>query len=253
MKTVLILGPCRSGTSTLAGILSRLGVQMGDEGRLENWKHLNEHGCYEDEDFVDLVRRVVIGTGCHLTWFDFPSKEAVLAQKAAFDGRIRRLVERKRGEIWGWKFPWTAAVLPLLEPHLEDPRYIVMRRDPRAIAQSIYNKFDDKKNFLRNLALIARTRAFWNVPFLARRLTDFVARRSDYRRTRDLAASIASYYALIEEYTRGGSRLEVDYNALLAHPRREIERIAGFLGIAPPEARLEEAVSFVHPELMHYC
>ncbi|RLG70056.1 MAG: sulfotransferase family protein, partial [Candidatus Iainarchaeum archaeon] len=51
MKTVVILAPGRSGTSLLAGILHKLGVDMGDDG--EEKSSYNPWGYFENKDFIN--------------------------------------------------------------------------------------------------------------------------------------------------------------------------------------------------------
>jgi hypothetical protein len=252
MKTVLVLGPCRSGTSMLAGVLSTLGIHMGEKESLRRFRHLNQYGCYEDDDLVDLVRRIVIATGCHLTWFGFPSPSRVVEQKARFDREIRQLVQSKQQDLWGWKFPWTAAVAPLLHSYLTNPYYIVMRRDPSSTAKSIYARFDDRKNFGRNVLMVLRTTAFWNVKFLLKRLRDFSSGSSSYRDAARLANSLTEYYAMIFNFVRDKPHIVIDYERIVREPEREIERIVGFLGIPVTKWQLREAVDFVNPQLKKF-
>ena len=252
MKTVVVLGPCRSGSSMLAGVLSCLGVDMGDSVSLSKWKHLNKYGCYEDEDFVDLIRRIVIRAGSHLDWFSFPSEEDVLGVQPFFDMEIKRLIKSRQKDLWGWKFPWSGAVMHLLHQYLVNPFYIVLRRDSKSVARSIYNKFDDRKNFFRNVSLIFSTRAFWNPYFLFNRFLDFVLHKNDYSDFARLSRSIDSYYDLIFGFVLGKKYLVLDYDNILKSPEREINKIVNFLGIRPSEKQLSDAYDFVKPRLRNF-
>ncbi len=77
MKTIIILGIARSGTSLLAGILNNLGVNMEPKKDLHRDTFLNKLGCYEDLSFLNLNREIVIKTGYNLTWLEWPTKEEV--------------------------------------------------------------------------------------------------------------------------------------------------------------------------------
>lgn len=96
-RTVVVFGLERGGTSPVAGIIRALGVFMGQD--LDNNN--------EDPAFVHRpVSKIVAEIG-------------------------------KRNEqhgTWGWKFPKAVQELPLYIRHLRHPHFVLVSRDPVAVA-----------------------------------------------------------------------------------------------------------------------
>lgn len=118
-------------------------------------------------------------------------------------------------EVVSEKTPGNVLVFEQLAARLPDARFVLVRRDPRAVAAS--------------LRLVAqRTRAAGEpVPRPTRTLADIldaIARHAD--------AGAAAVEAL-------GDRLHlVDYEQLVAHPRREVWDLCRAVGLDPDEAML---------------
>lgn len=58
MKTVIVLGTARSGTSMISGLIHHLGVDMNPEN---NPSSQNPHGSYEDRNMISLTTNIIIG------------------------------------------------------------------------------------------------------------------------------------------------------------------------------------------------
>lgn len=98
-RTLVVMGSYRGGTSMVAGILRLLGVFMGyNLGRTNN------------EDL------------------DFQERDA-----AALEPHLRR--RNAELDVWGWKFPGSLGYIDGILPLLRNPQFIVICRDPVAIAQ----------------------------------------------------------------------------------------------------------------------
>lgn len=141
MKTVLVLGTHRSGTSLVAGMLHYLGVPMGPPGAddrwiLPNWS--NPTGQFENPEFTDLLHRFLDFDGEEPRWD--PAWNDLGARTARFLPEFVRLVRRTESERWGWKQPWTLLILEALLPHLQNPRFVVVRRDLAQIVDSIHRR-----------------------------------------------------------------------------------------------------------------
>lgn len=101
-RTLVVLGPGRGGTSAVAGMLSHLGVFLGDElGRVN----------YED---LRLSKTVENG--------DLASAGEVLADY------------NRRHAVWGWKRPSSFKYLDQIESSFRNPHFICVFRDVAAIA-----------------------------------------------------------------------------------------------------------------------
>lgn len=90
--TVVVFGVPRGGTTMVAGIVQRCGVDLGSKLPIN----------LEDQAFV--------GKG-------IDKMVATIRERDSLD------------RIWGWKYPRASGYLCELEPHLRNPHYIVVWRD----------------------------------------------------------------------------------------------------------------------------
>lgn len=96
-RTVVVFGMPRGGTTMVAGICQRCGIDMGS----------NLPKNLEDQDFVYKPKEHMI--------------DAIAARNAS------KLV-------WGWKFPRASKYLPRLEKNIRNPLFIVVWRDALSVA-----------------------------------------------------------------------------------------------------------------------
>jgi hypothetical protein len=95
-RTFVVFGVARGGTSAVAGLMRKLGIQMGDS--LDN--------THEDRDFIGKPNP---------------------ARVAAIDDR------NAKHQVWGWKDPNAANYLHVVAPKLVNPHYICVFRDSASI------------------------------------------------------------------------------------------------------------------------
>jgi len=122
---------------------------------------------------------------------------------------------RKRKPFWGWKNPWTLLLVPKLRPL--EPYYIMCRREIHAQAQSFVEE-DPNQSMTKSQVI----------------------------------KSIESYNKVAERVLSREKSIEVWFEELTSHPRREIQRIINFLKIEPTQEQIKNAVEFVKPELKTY-
>jgi len=133
MKTIVVLGMHRSATSLIAKGLDAV-CHMGDD-MLEPAKD-NPEGFYENKRFLDLNIEILQTAGGN--WLEPPSRAQIMAVKDQFDHKIRRLVEEESKDgIWGWKDPRTSLTIDLFHPHLINPHYVCVFRNPKEVAKSL--------------------------------------------------------------------------------------------------------------------
>jgi len=245
----------RSGTSLVTQLLHRCGLHLGRRADLMPPAGDNRDGYWENLQFVRLNERLLASGGG--TWFAPPPAirptPAITADAAAvvaqFAGR----------EPWGWKDPRNAVTLPFWKSLLPSLKVVVCLRHPAEAAAS-----------LAASALVPRGwRFYWPV---TRHDSPIVlphgARRSVGRvwGAARATASGSRRRALIEEVglqvwrlynttllaeTSPATRLVTHYDAVLARPRAELERILAFTGIDAPAAVVDEAIHAVSPDLRH--
>jgi len=134
-KTVVVLGMHRSGTSLIAGILEKLGVNMGKQQVGVHWS--NPLGHFENIDFVKMDDKILEKAGG--SWDDPPESAKILELKKdqKLMKEIKEVVRRNEDVIWGWKVPTTSLTIELYLPFLTNPHFVVCYRDPEAIARSL--------------------------------------------------------------------------------------------------------------------
>jgi hypothetical protein len=103
-KCVIVLGPPRSGTSAIAGMLHQMGVHMGDNLMPAN--RYNPLGFFEDLDFVIFQSKL-----CQSTVE--PMIDPAVSPQERIDYR-NLLKEKMKREIWGFKDPRTCMLLPVV-------------------------------------------------------------------------------------------------------------------------------------------
>lgn len=115
-RTFCVLGVARGGTSVVAGLLRQLGVSMGENLDSDN---------IEDLEFT-------AHRGMREIFHDPSSVE----EKNAYLSHAKNLVDRRNStcEMWGWKDPLANLYIGDLESELPNPHYVLIARDPCAIA-----------------------------------------------------------------------------------------------------------------------
>lgn len=211
MKSVIVLG-VRSGTSVVAGMLTILGVSMGDMLRGPN--KYNAKGYFEDDHFLDLVNRI------HQARSGSKMLPVVLRDTDVLpkelEEEFKHLVESHSKELWGFKAPAACYLLSLVERYVKDPYYIVCNRDPIEIASSC-------------MRVEEHILPAW---------FDWYTYAKDFMGT------------CLRE-TEGKRRLVVDFDDIMDSPSKVVRGIVDYLGIDASEESVLTAASFVDPSLRH--
>ncbi|HEX2831481.1 MAG TPA: glycosyltransferase [Thermoanaerobaculia bacterium] len=174
---LIVAGMHRSGTSLVASLLAAWNVRMGD--RLLPADGANPAGYFEDVDFLELDRRILIaGTPPeegHRDWGWTESETFDGTQLAAYREEAAALIlARDRAETpWGWKDPRTSMLLDFWDDVLDsNARYLLVYRQPWEVADSI----------LRTGAGVWLTHPGWPARIWThynRRILDFHGRHAD--------------------------------------------------------------------------
>ena len=129
MKTVIVLSVPRSGSSLLAGVLHRLGVYMGDPKDLSKLKNLNKYGSYENQKVLSLTYYTLAKADSLYYPISKPDYNKIKKLKKEFIPKFKEIINKNKKEVWGWKVPLSLYLIPHLHDHLENPHYIVLRRN----------------------------------------------------------------------------------------------------------------------------
>lgn len=154
-QAVLILGPHRSGTSAVTGVLNLLGVELGRN--LMPSKSDNRLGFWEHDEIFEFHEELLSNLGS--AWHDYrPLEPGWSAGEAADRARagLRSLVEEELAgaPLWGVKDPRLSRLLPLWSDLLHelgtDARFVIVVRNPMEVVRSLIrrNGFTATKSLL---------------------------------------------------------------------------------------------------------
>lgn len=206
IKTIVVLGMHRSGTSMTSGILSRLGVDIGK--RLAPPNFANPLGYFEDKDFFELNNIILRRAGGD--WKSPPDRDAILAQKNKLQKRIHDMVKRKESELWGWKDPRTNLTIELYLPFLTNPYFIICNRNPIGVAKSLAERENWKVEDCIKLIEIYKER-----------INNLFYRFNNLQ------------------------KLDINYENIVTNPEKEIDSIINFLGIKVSQEQYQEALKII--------
>jgi len=127
---IVVLGMHRSGTSLVAGLLRRLGVNMGASFRKPD-RH-NDLGYFGDLDWLSLNKALINDAGGR--WFNPPNEEDV--DNVLDIARVEALVQARSG-LWGFKDPRTVFTIHALEHYLPDLHIVRVGRNPLDTIRSL--------------------------------------------------------------------------------------------------------------------
>ena len=141
MPCIIVLGMHRSGTSLVAGILHQLGVHMGDN--LIGPRPDNPKGFFEDERVVQINDWIL--QLCAGSWHRPPSEEILQYDEFPYTGplvEIESYVQNRKDAHthWGFKDPRLCLTIQLWTPYIREPKFIVVWRNPLAIARSLEHR-----------------------------------------------------------------------------------------------------------------
>lgn len=133
---LVITGMHRSGTSLLANLAARGGVDVGTE-ILAGGKG-NRHGHFEDSEFVRFHEECLGRRG--MGPFR-PPEDGVPHFLPEEEREAGAILGRRRGQrAWGWKDPRTALFLPLWDRLLPEPFYLFVYRHPVEVVLSLLRR-----------------------------------------------------------------------------------------------------------------
>ena len=140
---VVVLGMHRSGTSLAAGLLQKVGVELGEPLMPAN-EGVNERGFFENLRIYEFHQQFLskLGKTWHDVAFDsssWPPHHRARESEAELEALLKQIFEGS--SLWGVKDPRICHLLPLWLPvlnHLRcNPRFLLVYRKPQAVAASL--------------------------------------------------------------------------------------------------------------------
>jgi hypothetical protein len=216
---LVILGMHRSGTSSLAGLLSRLGCSLGDD--LLEANEWNPLGYGEHREIVARHDALLRAAGA--AWDSARMPDPGAAELRAAEADFASLLERDFGAtmLFAVKDPRMCRLLRLWRTVFEaariDARYVIMQRHPLEISASLGR---------RDGFALSRSLLLW-----------------------------ATHVLPAERETRHARRAFVSYADLMRNWRGVAERLADDLGVAwpiEPDSAAREIEGYLSGELRHH-
>ncbi len=221
-KTVIVLGNPRSGTSTVAGILNILGVNMNGDPTPQP---VVPKGCFEDKDFVFMDEKILSRASKinneNAFWLKLPQEEEILKQKKYFNSKIKTLISKKTKEnaSWGWKYPETMLTMELYLPHITNPYFVVVLRNPLDVTKSII-KFHELKNNRLNMSFLE---ILYAVEERNKRMIRFLRKHQEI------------------------PKIFISFENIVSNPIKESEKMANFLSLKLTFQKKRKIKKFVIP------
>ncbi|MBU8870992.1 MAG: sulfotransferase [Gemmatimonadales bacterium] len=221
---LLITGMHRSGTSMVTRLLNLCGLHLGDPRRLLKAQPDNPQGFWENLDFVTLDDRILarMNGAWNLPPVEKPNMGHDSALLAEFGASALACVTAASGRPlfshgWGWKDPRCSLLLPFWSEIVPDMKVLVCLRDPGEVSASL-NK---RNGFSTRLGL-----HLWQ--------------QYNERLEQDLLC------------LSGVESMVTHYEAILAHPDRELRRLTEWLGWPVTDELISHACESIKPELRHH-
>lgn len=134
MKSVIVIGVHRSGTSLVSNVLRQLGVNMGSEFLAPD--EGNPGGYWEDTEWLGINKKIL--GEAKGSWRDPPQRKLILHTGRQAEKLIEGAVARRDHlEMWGFKDPRTCLTAEVFHKYLPDPHYIIVKRAPIEIVKSL--------------------------------------------------------------------------------------------------------------------
>ncbi len=203
MKTVVVLGPARSGTSITSGILHLSGVNMGD--RMTGPHRLDAKGNFENLLFERINNMILVAAGG--SWHVLPAEKAIKDIEKQVSDEIEALIEMESSRLWGFKDPRTCATFPVYKKHITNPHFIVCQRTHEHIVSSV-------RNYAEHI----------NVPI------------------QDPDGLVKENYKRIESIVKGEKSITIQYEDYFPDPKPQIKKLLKFLEIEADIDRLAQFV-----------
>jgi len=211
MKSVIVLGNARSGTSMTAGLLSILGVNMHESKKNPQDNKVpsqNPKGSFENVNFAVLTSEM------HR---EYRAGKTMKAIKDTYLARLQQMVKNhERSPLWGFKSAVTHHFIGIILPVMTDPHLVVVVRSLLNNAKSW--QVHMKQVYGRNVGLDEALENMANSQYVLMR--------------NSLAAKCPKIFT--------------SYEGIRSDPWGEASRLAAFLGV-DPEPKKQEILDFVMP------
>jgi hypothetical protein len=215
MKSVVVCGVARGGTSMAAGLVAQLGVHIATSTPTERQLKFNLKGMFEHSDFWLLNK---MGKGLSA----IPKKAEIEKNKREYGAQIKELFKKHAGnhEYWGFK-NLSQKALDVYLPLLENPHIVLISRSLTDNARA-YQAFVREQHKESNMTMVEALNV---VTHSAKTIHQAIGRNHAY------------------------PCHMLTYESVRLHPRHEARRLARFLGIKITDEIISRVDNFIDPKM----
>lgn len=241
---VVITGVHRSGTTAIAGILRRLGVQLGN--RLE--ENLEDRTVKRINEWI--LRRAGGAWDNPMPAKYIWSNEAVrntLEKKLipAFEARIVRRLSA--APAWAMKDPRFCVTLPLWRSITERARFITIQRDGRDVARSLHERASKRLVLNKSaFSLYQPATRIWRVLSPIEGNANESLRCLNINDAFRLWEEYESWMALSLRQIAPEHILEIRYESLLIDSKNVVDRIVDYIKLNSSSEERNAAARHIH-------
>lgn len=218
-QTIIVLGPPRSGTSMTAGLLARLGVDMGN---IRKPDAENPTGYYEDSDYLKLVDSIFNKAASGANGFSPPTSEEIATVIYEYTDEIASLIKNKilnsNSDFYGWKATGTSLMMEHFARHVTNPYFVVVLRNPLDVSSSMMRYTKTKNQY------------------------DPIDREEALSLTFHYYQEIMRFVS----FNRPRNVFYLSYDAMISDTDTQLGNLVGFLGYEPMPAQLETCKAFLN-------
>lgn len=172
-RAIILIANCRTGSSTLAGVIHTLGCNMGN--KLLGKSTSNPKGHFEDIDFLEHNEKVVEDWTCPKLFANDQQIEI-----------YKKIVESKdKQKIWGVKDPRLCITAKYVIPFCEDPRILTIERSIDSSVKSLCQRNNITKKEAREIIITYKNekasiiRTFRSIPKFSVTYEDLINNKED--------------------------------------------------------------------------
>jgi hypothetical protein len=225
---------------------------MGSEEDLTMGRHLNRHGCHEDQAFQRISLNILFEARLLLDLTNrlHIDEDRLAAVVARWGSAIDDFVAERTERLWGFKDPAVVYALPHLAHRLPDPIYIHLERDAEATARSLFRTFRPEfwwPELREKLPLLTwRNRARIIVRALALRLS----KGREYQDQSFFEEVVRAGHQRARGFLQGRPHQTIALADLAGNPETTVDRLIDLLPVAPTGEQRSRALSFIRPDLL---
>ena len=226
---------------------------MGDdEEELMKQTHDNKLGSYEDQEFQKIFHRIMFASRRLIMYHNRLNEDDSKSEKAVkrYEKKLVKLIRRKEKELWGWKEAVLIYTVPFFQQHLKNPYYIFLRRPPESVANSQI-KAGRTGRWWKEIVLEYSYQQIYNWIPLALRTFYVIFRYGFYWHDLEFLTKVANdAHRRIEVFIKDKKNITIELEDLINDSEKSIQKIIEFLDISPTDDQIQDALNFVHPELI---